>query len=820
MQDAELEEEYRRILMAKQVAPYLPWNQFSADMLGPTIMQFLNDYESYWKRWAAKFYENFQYMFGNQNIKFERTLAYTENIDPLRVRTPSLYQRSQTNIIRTIVESLASFIFGTLPAWDVESCNESSVKANRAKYIIQALLDGYFQRLNMDVDLQIMANCFPLYGVIYSKMDWDDNAGTVLDVPFYELSAEVKQTETVKSNPILQGLLETPQAYLDSRGREVLEQIWKPKIDEAGKPVVKKIFSGDLRHTVKTPFEMRRPIGSLGMHKDNFIQELRIMDYDQWLDEYGQVGGKTKYFNRLRPIYADPASYSIAMNHYMQMQLTTPPVFMEILKRAEFGYRGAMLRGKVFVVEHYDHPHRLKWPKGRRVVVTNGQCTHITLPNYRTGKMNGWHPYNEAQWMRVAPSTIGPGPVNDATVKNRELNQKDSVTATAARRNFAGTLLYDPKGGFDPTMMTGEPGKQIPVSRLDSVRFLHDDIPIPAVLPQLREIDKSEAFDGAGAGDSLRGDRSLGTNSGYQARQYTEREEKRLTPAKTSWNQMVAGIGEKAYICLRYNVVSLNENIMGFLQRSAAGRFTPQDVIAFMTTPIEPGIDINVKKDSMAIQSKATTQATLQELAQGPFGQRLTQDAYVMDQYLEFFGAEKLRDRSASHRDRAKRENSVFADMIRLGPGGLQGIMMPVVLPEDDNQIHLQEHAQYLIQNTEEILQNPAVHLAFLMHQETHRIAEQEKQGAVPPGSPLLVPQMYGQIGYQQPPDATMIAQQQTQRLQAQQMAQQQQQAQGQPQQPQAPKPPAQAGTGGFRPTDPNAPAQNTPQGARQGGPQ
>lgn len=822
----EQELNYQRVLLARQIAPYLPWNQWGADMLGPVIMQFIKDNDPYYKRWSARWFENFQFLYGNQSGKFERNFETAVNVDPLRTRAPSLFTKSQTNITRTIVESLTSFIFGTLPDWDVESSNESSSKANRAKYIVQSILDAYFQRLSMDVDLQVMANCFPLYGCIFSKIDWDDNAGTILDVPIYDLLEQVKQMATSKPNAMLQGLLEVPTPYLDSKGQEVLEKIWTPRKDASGKPIIKKTFSGDIRHTVKTPFEIRRPIGSYGMHKDKYIQEFRIMDYDEWMDEYQHVGGKTKFWNKFRPLYEDPASFSIAMSHFLQMQLTTPPVFSEIMKRADYSYRGAMLRGKVLVVEHWDKPHQLKWPKGRRVIVTNGMCTHITVPNYRTGKMNGWHPYAEAQWMRVAPNSYGPGPVNDSVIKNRELNQKDSLVATASRRNLGGALLYTKNSGFDPTMMSGEPGRMLPVKDLDGVRFLHDDLPISPIIPQLRESEKADAYEMSGAGDSLRGDRSVGAGSGYQARQYSEREEKRLTPAKTSWDQMVSTIGEKIYVCLRHNVVKLDDAVIGFMQRSASGRFTPTDVMAFLSTPIEPGIDISVKKDSMAIKSKASMQATLQELAKGPFGKRLEQDAYVMDEYLKYFDAEKLRDRSSAHRDRAQRENSYFSDLVRLGPQGAEGTMAPVVLPEDDDDIHLAEHAQYEIQNTEELLQNPAVHFQWIMHQETHRIQSQEKKGAVPPGSTVLVPQMYGQVMQTPNADGTMVAADQQQRVQAQQQQQQMQAQQAAQQsqtkpgaQPQAPSSPSPAGSGAGRETDPNAPSANTPQGARQGGP-
>ena len=69
----------------------------------------------------------------------------------------------------------------------------------------------------------------------------------------------------------------------------------------------------------------------------------------------------------------------------------------------------------------------------------------------------------------------------------------------------------------------------------------------------------------------------------------------------------------------------------------------------------------------MIEQSKATLQANMLELAKGPAQQRLGQDAKVLDTFLKYFDADPLRDDSATHRDRANRENEVFLDMARLG---------------------------------------------------------------------------------------------------------------------------------------------------------
>jgi len=160
--------------------------------------------------------------------------------------------------------------------------------------------------------------------------------------------------------------------------------------------------------------------------------------------------------------------------------------------------------------------------------------------------------------------------------------------------------------------MTGEPGQVHEASDIYGARYLHDDLPIPPVIAQLRQQDKEDVYEVSGAGDALRGQPSTGASSGYQEKQREEREEKRLAPARKFFEQAVSSHGEKLIFAMKCNVRKLDENMMGYLRNSGSGEFTAQDVVAFLSTPFSFGTDIKVKKSSMALRSKATMQATLQ----------------------------------------------------------------------------------------------------------------------------------------------------------------------------------------------------------------
>lgn len=801
------EESRQAVFRAQKMSPELPWNCWNVDELGPRLMKFMEDQEPFFARWAEVWYQNFQFVYGNQSLRWSRRYGYAVDSDFLR-REPVMNQRAQTNVMRTIAESLASLIYSNLPTWEVDAAQESSIKGKRFQKIVQKMLDAYMTRLCMDREFATGAMSYVVFGQMAAFIDWNDRAGQILQIPQWDKQRSPIFTDYMASNPMTQGLLEIPTPALDEQGQPRFDERWTPKLDAAGRQVIDKVLTGDVGVDMLTPFEYRRAIGSTGAHKSKYWQRIRLLDFDEFLDEYGALEGRTDKWNKVSPVYSNPAIYKIAMRHFMRMQMTTSPTMSDIYQRPQSLYRSSIFRNKVLILDHYDKPHPVKWPDGRRVIVVNGEAVIVGKPRYTTNKKDGWHPFVEAQWFNIAPSSIASGPITDSIQKNRELNVADSLNATALRRNMGGALLIKNGSGFDPQRMTGEPGLMHVVSDPNAFRWLHDDMPIPPVVAQLRDQIKDDVYEMSGAQDALRGQRSVNAESGYAQRQIQEREERRLAPARKIFGYMVAGIGEKMWQCLKQNVTQLDENVMGYLQRSAAGEFQPQDVVAILSSQTDFGVEINIKADSMAARSKATDQATLLELLKGPAAVR-AQNPKVLDEILKYFDVEHMRDDSAGHRDRANRENEIFQDMLRLGLD-TEGISRPVVIFEDDDDIHEAEHTAFMVANTEEIMQNQEFYRQYLIHVESHRLQKQEKQGALPPGTALQTPTMMGQVSPTPPPSPQQV-QQGTMIRQQQQAMQQQQQPPGQPTTPQTPKQPTAPGQ--PKTTDPNAPPKNTAPG-------
>lgn len=800
-------------MMAAKFAPELPWNCWDPTELGMCLMKYMEDQEPFYARWAETWYQNFQFVYGNQSLRWSRRYGYAVDSDFLRGQ-PAQNMRAQTNISRTIAESLAALIYSDLPTWDVEAADESSVKGKRFKKIIQKMLDAYMRRLCMDKEFSTAAMCYTVFGQVSMFIDWNSMGGRVRDIPQWQQVQSPIFTDYMATNPYTNGLLERPVQAVDAMGQPLFEQRWQPILDAQGRQIVKSEYAGDIRVTTLTPFEYRREIGSSGMHKTKYVQRLRLMDYDEYLDEYGHLSGRTKAWNAVRPVYSSPNVYRLAVRHFMRMQLTTPPTLGDVYQRPQSVFRQSTFRNKVLLVDHYDRPHPEKWPKGRRVIVVNGDAVVITTPDYRTNKLDGWHPFTEAQWFNIAPSSIASGPMNDVIQKNRELNVADSLNATALRRNMGSQLLIKNSEGFDPQRLSGEPGISHQVNDpFGSFRWLHDDMPIPPVIATLREQNKEDVYEISGAGDAIRGQRSVGVESGYAQRQMKEREEARLAPARKTFGYMVAGVGEKMWSALKYNVVELDQDVMGYLQRSAAGEYQPQDVVSLLSTSVDFGVDVNVDADTMAARSKATEQATLLELLNGP-GQVRAQNPKVLDKVFKYFDVEELRDESAPQRDRAIRENEIFSDMMRLG-ANLEGIAPPIVMFEDDDDIHIAEHTEFIIQNSDEIMRNEAFLMEMLQHNERHRLQKQEKQGQLLPGASLQTANMETALQGQPQPSLQQI--QQRAMIDQQIQTQSNQQGPTAPKGPSAPGQPTPPGAGGPPQTDPNTPSANTPAGRKQG---
>lgn len=721
--------------LSNRNTPNLPWCQEDPEKLGHVLSQFVERHDTFMIPWVQRWFENFMFIYGMHDAVFVKKYGFAIDYDNTRRRAPAINAKSQTNSSRVVFESLVSLLFGNDPDFESLAADQNSTQGRRFQGVIDKLLSCYYERLELSKEFKSFAGNLTCYGMAAAKVDWSPMAGAIRKIPQF-IEEEVSLVDAHPEQTLL-GIMNTPSALLDESGDPVTTRRLVPLRDEFGKQIVKHEWTGDLRVTSLTPFEYRREMCNAGAHKAKWRQHHRLMDYDDFLAEFADLDGRNANFSRVQPGTMANGAFQYAAKMFLRMNFIQPLTMHDLRRTGIPTVKHDLTQQKVLVIEHYDRPNPEKWPEGRLVVMVNGFVTHITKPQYRTNKQNGWHPFAEASWMNIQPSILPSGPMNDITAKNRELDTLDSLIDTMILRNFGSMVLVKNSEGIDPATLFAEPGLVKSVNDpLSAVAFVRDTQPIPPVTPNLREQKKEDIYELSGARESITGDRSKGVSSGYQQKLQEEREERRLTPVRQELEKMIGEIGEKIVACVKQcGKEHLDEQIVGYLKRNAAGAFTPEDITAFLSTEIDYGVDVKVKAGSTRAKSRAALQATLLELVKTvrPVGDRLN-DADVLDKFLKEFDADLLRDKSAIHRERARRENDTFRDVFKLGPSA-EGLQIPVVTWFDDDEIHIAEHDAGNAETFDEECTDEFTMFLRIFHVEMHKVQRKEKAGEIPAGS-------------------------------------------------------------------------------------
>ncbi len=697
------------------------------------------------RRWAQRWFENFQFVLGNHYLRWSRQFDYAVDIDFLRGGMDT-QKRSQTNISRTVVESLSSMIYSQLGDIFAEAKYDSTSRGARLAKLLESLSTCYDERLGMHEKFDIASVMFVMFDKVYAAIDFHQAKGASFQRPRQELRKVPRMTTRLEPDPVTGELMTVPVPVLGADGNPVMVDAFEDVIGPDGRPVMEWVKTGDLDVTMHSPFEVAYDAMAKTFSESKWTQRYMVMDYDDFMTKYGdQEGVIEEEIDRVRGGHISHPIKNVAMRHFMRTMFAMPPLL-------DAGGQLNMtsmhtLRHKVFVVEHHDRPseghrkNRTPWlSEGRRCIVANGRLVLVSTPQYRMSHDTGWHNLAECKWLPLAPSNQSSGPMSDTVQKNREINLTDSLTTLAIQRLSGGAVIINENSGIDKNKWTGEPGMTYYSSTDPSsaVSIVGERQPLPPVVTQRRETLKEDIYEVSGTGDALRGGRSPGASSGYQARLYEEREKRRSSKASNNWESFAAMIYMKRAACLQQNAVKLDQSVIARIMRSSDGDVTESDVLAFLNGPIDFGVDLFIRPDSMRTKSKATQIADIQEsLAIPAIAERLVQDPAVVDSYLDFLGIDVLRDINSVHRDRAKKENCIFNDMIPYkDPAQLMaafGHDLPTVIWQDNDLVHMVEHARDFVKNFDKYRRNPAAMSAFTYHQAWHEQNYKAKGGQQTP---------------------------------------------------------------------------------------
>jgi len=728
----------------------MPWTTGDNKELENSIVGLAIQADHFNRRWAQKHFENFQFILGNHNLKWSKKFDFAIDTDFLSQGGQN-DQSSQTNISRTVAESLSAMIYSQLPELEFESRYDSSSNGTRLSKTLEQIGKAYNERLSLHEEFDSGSFIFVTYAKCFSCVTYNRTAGGVFKRPKQMIVEVPKMTTRPEIDPATGETITVPVPRFGSDGTLEVTETFQDVINpETGEVEWETVQNGDVVVEMLTPYEVRYDPMARTFAKAKWIQRIRVMDYDDFMIEYSSEEGViAENLDKIKGGVINAPVRQMAIRHFLRTMFSTPPTldFSGQMNLSSL----VMMRNKVLVIEHYDRPtegHK-KNPtpylkNGRRAVLANGKLVLVSTPQYRTNKSTGWHPISEAKWLPLAPSNESTGPMSDTVQKNRELNMTDSLVSLALKRQAGSTLLINENSGLDKNKMTGEPGMTQYVSGDPSAAaaYVADKQPMPNLVHQYRQQVKDDVYEVSGAQESIRGERSTGATSGYQARLYEEREKKRTSKAMHNWEFMVQSTYEKIFSCLQQNAVKLDDSVVARIMRTAEGELNQSDVLKFLNGPIDYGVDVKIRAHSMTTRSKASQMASVAEAMAVPgMAERITADESVLDAYLDFMEIDILRSRASAHRERAKRENAVFSDMTSIkNPEDVKsfGPDMPEVIWQDDDMVHIKEHTVDYVKNYDKFKHNRILMHIHAVHMAKH---EQNYKAKIDQQSPYVAAQ-------------------------------------------------------------------------------
>lgn len=717
----------------------MPWQTNDFRELEGSINQLANIVDQINRRWAQKWFENFQFVLGNQDLRWSRQWDFAFDADTLGQQA-GMSKRQQTNYSRVVLESLSGHIYNQLPELYFDQKYESSSRGARLAHLLEAMKNAYDERMCLHEAFDMASVTFVLYSKTYACITWDKNQGGMFKRTKQAPTKVPKMTTTQSIDPITGENMIVPMPMMAADGKPVMIDAWEDVIGEDGKPVQETFKFGDANVEMLTPFEVRMDPNAKTFSKAKWIQRIRVMDYDDFMSEYSIQEGVIKdKIDKVQGGTIYSPAQSLAIRHFIRTTFSAPPSL-------DYGGRSttspmSLLKNKVFVVEHYDRPteghykNPTPWLKeGRRTVLANGYLVLVSTPQYRTNKQDGWHPFVEAKWMPIPPSVEASGPFSDVVAKNREVNLTDTLMTMATSRQSGSMMLINNASGLDRSKITGEPGEihEVAGDPSRAASYVADKNPIPAHVTNYRQILTDDIWLISGAKDSLRGEAGANATSGYMLKLEEERERKRLTRAGNNFEKFISSTYEKLYACIQQNAIKFDESVVAMIKRSTDGAVTDSDVVAFLNGPIDFGVDIGVSAGSMRTKSKATEQANAMEVMALPAAQqKVAADPLLFDEFLDFMDVKILRDISSIHKDRSRKENTEFMEFAKIrNPQMMQQAIadMPVVIWDDDDMIHLREHKADFIKNFDAYKRNPTIMSIYHQHCALHEQNLKAKQ--------------------------------------------------------------------------------------------
>ena len=232
----------------------MPWQTNDWRELEGAINQLANISDQINRRWAQKWFENFQFVLGNQDLRWSRQWDFAFDSDTLGQQA-GISRRQQTNYSRVVLESLSGHIYNQLPEIYFEEKYESSSRGARLAHLLEAMKNAYDARLSLHEEFDSASVSYVLYSKVYSCVTWDRNQGGMFKRTKQAPAKVPKMLTTMSIDPTTGENIVVPVPAMGADGKPIMIDSWEDVVGEDGNPADDQRDLPKKRHAPRVGFE-------------------------------------------------------------------------------------------------------------------------------------------------------------------------------------------------------------------------------------------------------------------------------------------------------------------------------------------------------------------------------------------------------------------------------------------------------------------------------------------------------------------------------------------------------------------------------------
>lgn len=599
---------------------------------------------------------NHMFLDGKQWIVFDGEQGRNGQWKTLKVQKANEYiPRPVTNYVYDVYQTLKAYLTQHRPRSSVTP-NTQLYKDKTAASLANLISEHNWERLKEERNYEIAAASGITYGTVFKKDYWDTSTIQMAKVP------RVEEQPTIDP---------ATGAVVGYEEKEVLDP-------ETGEVVFDELPLGDVNTAVIEPYRIALDPLAVDLHTARWIMEYSIQPLD-WVRETYQKdlpGYNPAAFEELKPEKA----LSGDMQRFYALRNSSGTKAASQATSAGGG--DEMIENSVVLKEYYERPCQ-KYPKGRLIVVANGETLYAGDSPYEGPELGDWHPYSDFRWEIVPGRYWGKSPLDVAVEPQKQVNSIDAVIALTRKTTAIPQKLIPLDSGIKKGEWTGRPGLEL---FFRSTGGAPSTIPPAGVDPQVWQERQQKVEDIkqlTGAIDILKGDRPPGVTAASALEMLFEVGTGKLRPALERWKLFIESSQKKQ---LRLVARMYKEPRPEFIRAlHAKNKEVPKDIINnFIGADLHDNLNIKIEAGSNVPKLQSAEKAMLVQLAQ--IGTLNLEDPKNKLEFNKRMGVIGFDNEVGPDVRRAEWENSLLDSTTS------QPDKKPVVFADEEHLIHKEIH--------------------------------------------------------------------------------------------------------------------------------